>query len=86
LDWSAHGDPAGLDALGGVVDEVVLQIYQGRHVIPGYENYLAGLDRLRLPFRIGLLQGGEWSPPPGLARHPWFRGYVVFLLNDVPPT
>jgi hypothetical protein len=82
LDWSSHGDPAGLDALGGVVDEVVLQIYQGRHVIPGYENYLARLDRLRLPFRIGLLQGGDWSPPPNLADHPWFRGYVVFLLND----
>ena len=81
LDWSAHGDPAGLDALAGTVDEVVLQIYQGRHVIPGYEAYLAGLDRLRLPFRIGLLQGGDWSPPPSLAGHPWFRGYVVFLLN-----
>jgi hypothetical protein len=81
LDWSAHGDPAGLDALAGTVDEVVLQIYQGRHVIPGYEAYLAGLDRLRLPFRIGLLQGGDWSPPPSLGEHPWFRGYVVFLLN-----
>jgi hypothetical protein len=82
LDWSAHGDPAGLDALAGVVDEVVLQIYQGRHVIPGYETYLARLDRLNLPFRIGLLQGGEWSPPPGLEADPWFRGYVVFLLNE----
>ncbi|HVY98917.1 MAG TPA: DUF3142 domain-containing protein [Dongiaceae bacterium] len=82
LDWSAHGDPAGLDALAGVVDEVVLQIYQGRRVIPGYEAYLENLDRLRLPFRIGLLQGGDWSPPPTLETHPWFRGYVVFLLND----
>jgi Protein of unknown function (DUF3142) len=82
LDWSGHGDPAGLDALAGVVDEVVLQIYQGRHVIPGYEAYLASLDRLRLPFRIGLLQGGAWSPPSSLEAHPWFRGYVIFLLND----
>jgi hypothetical protein len=82
LDWSSHGDPAGLDALAGVVDEVVLQIYQGRHVIPGYEAYLANLDRLRLPFRIGLLQGGEWSPPSGLETQPWFRGYVVFLVNE----
>jgi Protein of unknown function (DUF3142) len=81
LDWSANGDPEGLDALAGVVDEVVLQIYQGRRVIPGYQVYLARLDRLRLPFRIGLLQGGEWTPPPALAQHPYFRGYVVFLLN-----
>jgi len=82
LDWSANGDPAQLQALAGTVDEVVLQIYQGRHVIPGYRDYLARLDRLRMPFRIGLLQGGEWAPPPDLERHPWFRGYVVFLRND----
>ena len=82
LDWSANGDPAGLDALAGTVDEMVLQIYQGRHVIPGYARYLAKLDRLKVPFRIGLLQGGEWTPPPGLANNPNFRGYVVFLTND----
>jgi len=81
LDWSANGDPAGLDALAGTVDEVVLQIYQGRRVIPGYAGYLARLDRLKVPFRIGLLQGGEWRPPPALAANPRFRGYVVFLAN-----
>jgi hypothetical protein len=81
LDWSANGDPKGLDALAGVVDEAVLQIYQGDHVIPGYRAYLAKLDRLKLPFRIGLLQGGEWQAPPGLEVNPWFRGYVTFLRN-----
>ncbi|HVO04453.1 MAG TPA: DUF3142 domain-containing protein [Candidatus Cybelea sp.] len=81
LDWSSHGDPAGLKALAGVVDEVVLQIYQGRHVIPGYEAYLASLDRVGLPFRIGLIQGGDWERPETLAANPWFQGYVVFLVN-----
>ncbi len=81
LDWSANGDPAGLDALAGVADELVLQIYQGRRVIPGYHAYLRRLDRLRVPFRIGLLQGGPWSAPEGLAANPMFRGYVVFLVN-----
>ena len=81
LDWSANGDPKGLDALAGVVDEAVLQIYQGDHVIPGYQAYLAKLGRLKLPFRIGLLQGGEWQPTPGLEANPWFRGYVMFLRN-----
>jgi hypothetical protein len=84
LDWSANGDPAGLDALAGTVDEVVLQIYQGRRVIPGYAGYLRRLDRLHMPFRIGLLQGGEWQAPAGLAANPWFRGYVVFLQNPAP--
>lgn len=82
LDWSANGDPAGLDALAGTVDEVVLQIYQSRHVIPGYGRYLEKLDRLKIPFRVGLLQGGEWLPPPNLARNAYFRGYVVFLRNS----
>lgn len=81
LDWSANGDPKVLDALAGVVDEVVLQIYQGRRVIPGYGTYLTKLERMSIPFRIGLLQNGEWTPPPGLASNPRFRGYVVFLIN-----
>lgn len=92
LDWSSGADPSGLDAIAGVVDEIVLQTYQGRHTIPGYPAYLARLDRLKTPFRIGLIQGGEWNPPAALARNPDFRGYVVFLQNPksridiTPPT
>lgn len=81
LDWSANGDPAGLAALAGTVDEAVLQVYQGRSVIPGYAAYLDRLDRMTVPFRIGLPQGGEWTAPEGLERRPLFRGYVVFLRN-----
>ena len=79
LDWSANGDPAGLNQLAGTVDEVVVQIYQGRHVVPGYAGYLTRLTRLPIPFRVGLLEGGEWRAPPGLTAMPRFRGYVVFL-------
>ena len=81
LDWSANGDPAGLNQLAGTVDEVVVQIYQGRQIIPGYAGYVARLGRLPIPFRIGLLEGGEWRPPPGLSANPRFRGYVVFLVR-----
>jgi hypothetical protein len=81
LDWSANGDPARLDALAGVVDELVLQIYQGKHVIPGYAGYLARLNQIKIPFRIGLLQGGEWQEPLRLANNRNFSGYVVFLRN-----
>jgi hypothetical protein len=84
LDWSANGDPRGLDALASIVDEVVLQIYQGRHTIPGYERYLGRLGRFRIPFRIGLIQHGDWQPPEGLEANPMFRGYVVFLQNEAP--
>jgi hypothetical protein len=81
MDWSANGDPAQLDRLRGVVDEVVIQTYQGRRTIPGYEGYLVSLARLPIPYRIGLVEGGEWMAPAGLAQDPEFRGYVVFLLR-----
>jgi hypothetical protein len=80
MDWSANGDAAGLAKLRGVVDEVVIQTYQGRRTIPGYERYLASLARLPIRYRIGLVEGGEWLAPPGLEQDPNFRGYVVFLL------
>ena len=80
MDWSAQGDPAALARLAGVVDEVVIQTYQGRRTIPGYERYMASLTRLPLPYRVALVEGGEWREPAGLASDPEFRGYVVFLL------
>lgn len=81
LDWSSQGDSADLNALAGVIDEVVLQSYQGRHTVPGYQAYLASLSRLNMPYKIGLVQHGEWNAPPGLISDPDFKGYVVFLLN-----
>lgn len=81
LDWSANGDPAGLQALAGTVDEIVLQTYQGRSTIPGYQAYFKGLERLTIPFRIGLVQGGDWVAPNFLAHNRNFKGYVVFLVN-----
>ncbi|WP_196502498.1 DUF3142 domain-containing protein [Aestuariivirga litoralis] len=81
LDWGANARAADLAALHGVVDEVILQIYQGRRVIPGYQNYLVRLQKLNVPFRVGLLEGGGWSAPGNLAADPMFRGYVVFLVN-----
>ncbi|MEA3065644.1 MAG: hypothetical protein QOJ27_2096, partial [Sphingomonadales bacterium] len=81
MDWSANGDPTALAALQGVVDEVVVQTYQGRETIPGYEAWFARMRGFRLPFKVGLVQGGRWRPPAGLAAEPNFRGYVVFLVN-----
>lgn len=85
LDWSANGDPAQLLTLGDTVDEIVLQTYQGRRTIPGYDAYLAKLERFPRPFKIGLVQGGEWRAPLSLRANPQFGGYVVFLLNPPAP-
>ena len=81
MDWSANGDPAALAALAGTVDEVVIQTYQARTTIPGYEGYFARMRGFPVPFKVGLVQGGRWVAPEGLAAESNFRGYVVFLLN-----
>jgi hypothetical protein len=84
LDWSSQANPAELAALRNTIDEIVLQTYQGTRTISSYRAYIASLLRLRIPFKIGLVQGGEWQAPSNLAENPWFRGYVVFLLNPAP--
>jgi Protein of unknown function (DUF3142) len=81
LDWSSQGDSADLNGLAGVVDELVLQTHQGRKTIPGYENYLESLNRIDMPYKIGLVQNGEWRAPSTLAGDPDFKGYVIFLVN-----
>ena len=81
MDWSANADPAALASLRGVVDEVVVQSYQGRNTIPGYEAYLAKLARVPVPHKVALVEGGKWQEPAALRSDPLFRGYVVFLVN-----
>lgn len=81
LDWSANADPDVISGLAGVVDEVVVQTYQGRRTITDYEAYLPRVGRLTIPFKVGLIQRGEWREPSYLSASPWFRGYVVFLQN-----
>lgn len=81
MDWASQGAPEDLDAIAGAVDEVVFQTYRGRETVAGIDAYLARLDRVRLPFRLGLAEGAAWSPPPALAHNPHFTGYVVFLRN-----
>ena len=35
MDWSSRSDPGGLKAIAPVVDEIIIQTYQGRKTIPG---------------------------------------------------
>lgn len=81
MDWSAGAEQDDLASLTGVIDELVVQTYQGRATIAGYDRYLPSLERLDMPFRIGLIEGGEWTAPANLAQDPQFKGYVVFLTD-----
>jgi hypothetical protein len=82
MDWSANGDPQSLIKLKGIVDEVVIQTYQERATIPGYERYFDRMRGFPIPFKIGLIKGGEWVEPRNLRSEPNFRGYVVFLTRQ----
>lgn len=84
LDWSSTGDIKTINRLKNVVDEVTVQTYQGRRTISTYNTYLPALQRLTIPFKIGLVQNGEWQAPAYLRSNPWFKGYVVFLQNQSP--
>lgn len=81
LDWAKTGDVAQLNSLP--VDEIVIQTYQGKHTVPGYSAYLPAMMQLTIPFKVGLVQEGEWEPSwqAKLATSPHYRGEVVFLIN-----
>jgi len=82
LDWAKTGNISQLNALP--IDELVIQTYQGRHTVTQYQYYLPALLKLKLPFKIGLVQQGAWNTQwqQRLAASPFYRGEVVFLLNS----
>ena len=81
LDWAPNGSVDGLSALGGVVDELIIQTYQDRDTLADAERYLAAANRLPMPFKIGLVQNGRLPDMKGADKLPNFKGYVVFLVN-----
>jgi hypothetical protein len=85
LDWSSNGDIKTINGMSTVIDEIIIQTYQGRKSITNYTAYLPALKHLTVPFKIGLVQNGEWQEPKDLGLNRWFGGYVVFLLNQHPP-
>jgi hypothetical protein len=84
LDWASLGDPAVLESLQGIVDEIIFQTYQGKHTIPNYSVYLKSLAKLRFPFKIGLVENGEWDTryEQALSQSSYYRGAVMFLLPE----
>jgi hypothetical protein len=83
MDWASQGSPEDIDALAGTVDEIIFQTYRGRATVENIDAYVARLDRLRIPFRLGLAEGASWSAAQRLEGNAYFRGYVVFLRNPV---
>jgi len=82
MDWPANASDDDLAAMRGALDHIVIQTYREIETIPDYARYLSRTSRLDMPFRIALVQGGDWREPDGLTDSPQFRGYVVFLLRQ----
>lgn len=83
LDWGKNADIATLNKFSGIADELVIQTYQGQKTITNYQQYLPPLTKLTIPFKIGLVQYGEWQAPKNLTTNPYFKGYVIFLQNPI---
>lgn len=86
LDWAKTGKIAQINRLNDIVDELVVQTYQGRSTVNRYTEYLPALLTLRVPFRLGLVQHGRWDErwQHRLSASTFYRGAVVFLLNPPP--
>ena len=82
LDWTNIQDTETLRLLRNNIDELAIQTYQGSKTIPNYQNYLKKVTKLNLPYKIGLVQHGDWNRPLSFKNDPNFKGYVVFLLRE----
>ncbi len=82
MDWTNIQDQNTLKLFRENIDEMVIQTYQGSTTIANYQQYLKKVSTLRLPYKIGLVQHGEWNPNLNFKTDPNFKGYVVFLLRD----
>ena len=82
MDWSNMQDAKTLLLFRNNINEMIIQTYQGSTTIPNYEAYLHKISKLKLPYKIGVVQRGEWDTKLNFKEDPNFQGYVVFLLRN----
>ncbi len=63
MDWASQGKLEGLNALEGVVDEIVFQASQERRPIKEHRRYFERLSAgtLSVPFKLGLVEHGHYE-------------------------
>lgn len=82
MDWTNIQDKETLRLFRENINEMVIQTYQGSTTIPNYQMYLKKVSAIKLPYKIGLVQHGEWNHQHKFENDPNFKGYVVFLLRQ----
>lgn len=79
LDWSNQANDPQFAKLSHVIDELVVQTYQGTTTLLNYSQYLKKLENLEFDFKVGIIEGSQWQGAAFLENNPNFKGYVVFL-------
>lgn len=79
-DWILSGDRSALRRMTNAANEIVFQLYQGRHPIARDENYADLLAQANFPFRLGLLSAGRQDHLIARVKsNPYYRGAVIFI-------
>jgi hypothetical protein len=79
-DWIIHGDKQLQQSIATVTDEIVFQLYEGRHPLPDIQNYVQALKHYPSPFRIGLLMGyPDKKIIASLSKNANFYGPIYFI-------
>lgn len=81
MDWTNIQNKETLRLFRENINEMVIQTYQGSTTIPHFHMYLRKVSAMKLPYKIGLVQHGEWDRQLKFDTDPNFKGYVVFLLR-----
>ena len=81
MDWTNIQDQHTLAQLRKSIGFIAIQTYRGRSTINNVDLYLKKIARLKLPYKIGLVEHGDWHAPDFLNKDPYFQGYVIFLLK-----
>lgn len=82
MDWAANADPLEINNLSQNVDEIIFQTYKKSETVNNIDLYLHKMEKIQIPFKVGLIEGGSWPLQPPIERNSHFRGYVIFLRNN----
>jgi hypothetical protein len=83
MDWAANADPLEINNLSKNVDEIIFQTYKKSETVNNIDLYLHKMEKIQIPFKVGLIEGGSWPLKHPIEQNSHFRGYVIFLRNNV---
>jgi hypothetical protein len=83
-DWAAQPDRSLLTELSKVTDEIIFQLYEGRSSIPSLPDYLKRIEKLKIPFKLGILPSMilDRKQFEQIEKNPNFKGWTLFLQKD----